>query len=239
MQNWITDLEKNEGAATMLKACWLVYPCSSVPTLFPLFSVCVGLLRSALCLRPFLSIGFSFSILSSVLQILALKQAKEMALQLLHTAGGYWLRGKKNNGHAGFDLFFLASSCFLLFSFPPSLFCFPFPFSLFTVNEQKLLMFSAFYLYSLYSLFIFSTAPSFPSPIACLSVEMMREMAMKACYAGWVHAPASVFFFAFDSVVLLSFFLSFLSFPSSLLLGQQRQRIYSLYTTLVRKDSMH
>jgi hypothetical protein len=54
-----------------------------------LFSVCVGLLRSALCLRPFLSIGFSFSILSSVLQILALKQAKEMALQLLHTAGGY------------------------------------------------------------------------------------------------------------------------------------------------------
>jgi len=95
MQNWITDLEKNEGAATMLKACWLVCPCSSVPTLFPLFSVCVGLLRSALCLRPFLSIGFSFSILSSVLQILALKQAKEMALQLLHTAGGYWLWGKK------------------------------------------------------------------------------------------------------------------------------------------------
>jgi hypothetical protein len=73
----------------MLKACWLVYPCSSVPTLFPLFSACVGLLRSALCLRPFLSIGFSFSILSSVLQILALKQAKEMALQRLHTAGGY------------------------------------------------------------------------------------------------------------------------------------------------------
>jgi hypothetical protein len=25
-------------------------------------------------------------------------------------------------------------------------------------------------------------------------VEMMREIAMKACYAGWVHAPASVFF---------------------------------------------
>jgi len=143
----------------MLKACWLVCPCSFVPALFPLFSACVGLLRLALCLHPFLSTGFSFSILSSILQILALKQAKEMALQL----------------------FFLFSS--LLFSFPP-LFCFPFPFSLFTVNEQKLLLFSALYLYSLCSLFIFSAAPSFPSPIACLSVEMMREMAMKACYAG-------------------------------------------------------
>jgi hypothetical protein len=74
----------------MLKACWLVCPCSSVPAaLFPLFSTCVGLLRSALCLRPLLSTGFSFSIPSSVLQILVLKRAKEMALQLLHTADGY------------------------------------------------------------------------------------------------------------------------------------------------------
>jgi len=82
-------MEKNEGAAAMLKACWLVCPCSSVPALFPLFSACVGLLRSALCLRPLLSTGFRFSIPSSILQILALKRAKEMALQLLHTAGGY------------------------------------------------------------------------------------------------------------------------------------------------------
>jgi hypothetical protein len=46
-----------------------------------------------------------------------------------------------------------------------------------------------------------------------LSVEMMRETAMKTCYAGWVHAPASVFFllltvafcFLFSFVPLLSF----------------------------------
>jgi len=44
----------------MLKACWLVCPCSSVPVIFPLFSTCVCLLRLALCLRPFLSTGFSF-----------------------------------------------------------------------------------------------------------------------------------------------------------------------------------
>jgi hypothetical protein len=60
MQNWITDLEKNEGAAAMLKVCWLVCPCSSVPALFPLFYASVGLLRSTLCLRPFLSTGFCF-----------------------------------------------------------------------------------------------------------------------------------------------------------------------------------
>jgi len=46
-----------------------------------------------------------------------------------------------------------------------------------------------------------------------LSVEMMRETVMKTCYAGWVHAPASVFFcfwqwhsaFFFSFVPLLSF----------------------------------
>jgi hypothetical protein len=44
----------------MLKARWLVCLCSSVPSLFPLFSVCVCLLCLALCLRPFLFTGFSF-----------------------------------------------------------------------------------------------------------------------------------------------------------------------------------
>ncbi|KAJ6912292.1 hypothetical protein NC651_014860 [Populus alba x Populus x berolinensis] len=34
------DLEKNEGAAATLKACWLVCPCSSVPALF-LFVLCL------------------------------------------------------------------------------------------------------------------------------------------------------------------------------------------------------
>jgi len=38
---------------------------------------------------------------------LALKQAKEMALQLLHPVAGYWFWRKKNNGHAGFGLFSL------------------------------------------------------------------------------------------------------------------------------------
>jgi len=50
---------------------------------------------------------------------LALKQAKKMALQLLHPATGYWFWWKKNNGHASFGLFSLLlpiffSSLFLL-----------------------------------------------------------------------------------------------------------------------------
>jgi hypothetical protein len=51
----------NEGAATMLKGCWLIYLCSFVSSLFPLFSACVRLLRLALHLRPSLSTNFSFS----------------------------------------------------------------------------------------------------------------------------------------------------------------------------------
>jgi len=61
----ITDLEKDEGAAAMLKACWLVYPCSSIPTLFLLFSVCVCLLRLAPRLRPSLSLLVLASVFSS------------------------------------------------------------------------------------------------------------------------------------------------------------------------------
>jgi len=51
----------NEGAAAMLKAWWLIYPCSSLSALFPLFSVCVRLLCLALHLHPSLSTSFSFS----------------------------------------------------------------------------------------------------------------------------------------------------------------------------------
>ena len=54
---------------------------------------------------------------------------------------------------------------------------------------------------------------SFSFLLLMLSVEMMRETTMKTCYAGWVHAPASVFFllltvafcFPFSFVPLLSF----------------------------------
>jgi len=109
---------------------------------------------------------------------------------------------------------FLASSCFLLFSFPPSLFCFLFPFFSFHSNEQKLLLFSAFYMLLPLFSFRFSVAPSFPSSIVCISVEIMREMAMRTCYAGWVHAPASMFFLL--STVLLSA-LSLVTLPSFLL----------------------
>ena len=69
---------------------------------------------------------------------LALKQAMEMALQLLHPVTGYWFWRKKQWPRWFWPLF-LASSCFLLFSFPPSLFCFLFPFFSFHTNEQKLL----------------------------------------------------------------------------------------------------
>ena len=51
----------NKGAATMLKAWWLIYPCSSVSALFPMFSVCICRLCLALRLHPSLSTGFSFS----------------------------------------------------------------------------------------------------------------------------------------------------------------------------------
>ena len=107
---------------------------------------------------------------------------------------------------------------------------------------------------------------SFSLLLLMLSLEMMKMMAMKACCAGGVVALASVFFLAFDHILLIAFsalplsrfFLSFfsrffcslLSFfvfflcsfllpSSSLLLGQQRQSIYSLYIALIRKDSMH
>ena len=117
---------------------------------------------------------------------LALKQAKEVALQLLHPVAGYqFWRKKKNNGHAGFGLFslllpvFFSSLSLLLYSALFFLFFFSFH-----SNEQKLILFSAFYLLLPLLSFHFSAAPSFPSPIVCLSVEMIREMAMGTCYAG-------------------------------------------------------
>ena len=146
----------------MLKACWLVCPCSSVPALFPLLSACVGLLRSAL---------------SSSLSLYWF----QLFYPLFCSADPGAETGK-GDGTAAF-LF----PCFFLFSsllFPSFSVLLSFFFFSFHSNEQKLFLFSAFYLYSLCSFFIFSAAPSFPSPITCLSVKMMREMAMKACYAG-------------------------------------------------------
>ena len=52
---------RNEGVAAMLKAWWLIYPCSSISALFPLFSICVHLLCFTLRLHPSLSTSFSFS----------------------------------------------------------------------------------------------------------------------------------------------------------------------------------
>jgi len=60
---------------------------------------------------------------------------------------------------------------------------------------------------------------SFSFLLLMLSVEMMRAMVMKACYAGWVHAPASVFFYfrqcrcrLFLSLLFSLFFIFFLFF---------------------------
>jgi len=52
------------------------------------------------------------------------------------------------------------------------------------------------------------------------------------CLSFSVFLPALSFSF-------LSYFPSSSFFRFSLFLGQQRQRIYSLYTTIIRKDSMH
>jgi hypothetical protein len=69
---------------------------------------------------------------------------------------------KKKQWPRWFWPLFLASSYFLLFSFPPSMFYFLFPFFSFYTREQKL-MFSAFYLHvfwlffsALFSLFFSS-----------------------------------------------------------------------------------
>jgi len=131
-------------------------------------------------------------------------------------APGRWLLvlAKKNNGHADFGLLSLLLPVF--FSSLSLLLCSAFFFLFFSFhsNEHKLLLFSAFYLLLPLFSFCFSIAPSFPSPIVCLSVEIMREMAMITCYAGWVHAPASMFFLLLT--VLLSA-LSLVTLPSFLL----------------------
>jgi len=62
---------------------------------------------------------------------------------------------------------------------------------------------------------------SFSFLLLMLSVEMMRETAMKTCYASWVHAPTSVFFcfwqwrsaFFFFRSSLFSFLFFSLLFP--------------------------
>jgi hypothetical protein len=105
---------------------------------------------------------------------------------------------------------------------------------------------------------LLGTLKTMATPVLCsfsflllilLSVEMMRETTMKTCYAGWVHAPASVFFllltvafcFLFFSFVplLFSLFMLFLSAFFHLPLGQQPRLLYSLYRALLRKQILH
>jgi hypothetical protein len=102
---------------------------------------------------------------------LALKQAKEMALQLLHSVAGYWFWRKKNNGHAGFGLFSLLLPVF--FSSLSLLLCSAFFFLFFSFHsrEQKLL-FSVFYLHvfgcffcSFLSVFLFFLCSFFLPPL--------------------------------------------------------------------------
>jgi len=163
-------------------------------------------------------------------------------------------------------LFFFSSSVpFSVFSFSPSL-----------VTEMDEYNGTATSAHSRWSLLL-GTLKTMATPVHCsfsflllmLSVEMMRETAMKTCYAGWVHAPASVFFcfwqwrsaFFFSFVPLLSFsawlhislfFCNFVpvktftvekmnpcSLPLFPPLGQQPRLLYSLYAALFRKQILH
>ena len=75
---------------------------------------------------------------------LALKQAKEMALQLLHRIAAYWFWQKKKRWPHWFWPLSLASSCFLLFSFS-LLLCSAFFFLLFSFHSDgQNLWFSVF-----------------------------------------------------------------------------------------------
>ena len=98
---------------------------------------------------------------------------------------------------------------------------------------------------------------SFSLLLLMLSLEMTKMMAIKACYAGGVIALTSVFFLAFDSILLMafsalpllfllfflfSFFYVLLSFSVLFFCSSVRSLeglIYSLNMYLFRKDSMH
>ena len=141
-------------------------------------------------------------------------------LQLLHPAGGYWFWREKKQWPRWFWPLFLASSYFLLFSFPPSLFCFLFLESWRWIDEDD-------------RCWSFCVQPmvaasrdnesdghagfglcSFSLLLLMLSLEMTKMTAMKACCAGGVVALASVFSLLL-TVSLLWFSLPCLSLVSS------------------------
>jgi len=119
------------------------------------------------------------------------------------------------------SLFFFSSSVpFSVFSFSPSL--------VIEMDEDNGTAASAHSRWSLLSGTVKTMATpvddlcSFSFLLLMLFVEMMRETTMKTCNAGWVHAPASVFFCfwqwrsAFFFLLFLSLFFSPLSCPFSL-----------------------
>jgi len=186
----------DEEAAATLKACWLVCPCSSVPAPFPLFSAGVGLLRSASCLHPFLSTGFSFGSLS-FLQILL--QGMEQRPKGSPCLFRLLIILRKLNL---FHLFSLLSTLRLL----PL--CFPFSFlSQWRKDQGK---------------------KTSCSPVICTILSCVFSYLSLCC-----------FFFAPFSLVFSSFYALSSCFFFSSPLGQQPRLLYSLYTTLFRKQILH
>ena len=117
---------------------------------------------------------------------LALKQAKEMALQLLHRIAAYWFwQKKKNDGHTGFGLFPLLLPVFFSSLFPSFSVLLSFSFcSLFTVTDRisgslcfYLHVFGCFSaLFSLFFLFFFC------SLFAILSSFLPLSQVIKGAY---------------------------------------------------------
>jgi len=194
----------NERTTAMfegLLASRLVLPFASVLSPYSLlaFFFWVSPLQSS-CLS--LSTGFLHFLLPCFADFIwKKKKAKTERQSLLVYGFSFFLR---------FLPFFSSSSVpFSVFSFPPSL-----------VTEMDEDNGTAASAHSRWSLFL-GTLKTMATPVHCsfsflllmLSMEMMRETAMKTCYAGWVHAPASVFFcfwqwrsaFFFSFVPLLSF----------------------------------
>jgi len=209
----------NERTTTMfegLLASRSVLPSASVLSPYSLlaFFFWVSPLQSS-CL--FLSTGFLHFLLSLFCRFYMQKmKAKTERQSLLVYGFSFFLR---------FLPFFFSSVPSSVFSFSPSL-----------VTEMDEDNGTAASAHSRWSLLL-GTLKTMATPVLCsfsflllilLSVEMMRETAMKTCYAGWVHAPASVFFllltvafcflfFFFRSSPFFSFYaLSFCVFPTSL-----------------------
>jgi len=176
-----------------------VLPSASVLSLYSLlaFFFWVSPLQSS-CL--FLSTGFLQFLLPWSADFICKKmKAKTERQSLLVYGFSFFLRF--------LPFFFSSSVLFSVFSFSPSLVT--------KMDEDNGTAASAHSRWSL----LLGTLKTMATPVHCsfsflllmLSVEMMRETAMKTCYAGWVHAPASVFF-CFLQWRSAFFFLSFLSF---------------------------